>query len=131
MNLTTFVTWAEQNGYRREPSPPKATYEVLRLRAIQGGAPILFHRSNRSPVLITTAEGKQLLAAWQGRAPLPAPAPSAMRVTIYTDAGFRAGRGAWAAWCRSHLGRLATPTRSLLRCADSLLISGSTSKLVG
>lgn len=66
-----FAAWAEQNGYRREPVPPKAQYEALRLRPTAGGAPILFrHRERRNmfggrPQHFTVSiDGQRLVGRW-------------------------------------------------------------------
>lgn len=66
-----FAAWAEQNGYRREPVPPKAAYEALRLRAVDGGAPILFHRRTHAnmfggrPLHLTVSiDGQRLVCRW-------------------------------------------------------------------
>lgn len=71
--VDAFAAWAEQNGYRREPTPPRSEYERLRLRPVAGGAPILFYRRERQNMrggspehLSTSQDGLRLLRRWFG-----------------------------------------------------------------
>ena len=55
--IEEFAAWAVSVGYIRQPTPAKAVYEVLRLRAPDGGAPLLYFRYESADVHVTAQKG--------------------------------------------------------------------------
>ncbi|WP_437310103.1 hypothetical protein [Sorangium sp. So ce388] len=67
-DIDAFGAWASTVGYRREPTPPAAEHEVLRLRPTAGGPPVIFHRRSgrrESSYVTTTKLGTELFFRWQ------------------------------------------------------------------
>ena len=66
-DVEAFASWAATAGYRREPTPPAAEHEVLRLRPEAGRPPVLFHRRSgrkASSYVTTTKLGTELFFKW-------------------------------------------------------------------
>jgi hypothetical protein len=69
-DLKVFAKWATKNGFKKEPTPEDARHEVLRLRPVAGGAPILFFRQDGwrnyggATYVTTTKIGTELAKRW-------------------------------------------------------------------
>lgn len=69
-DLKAFAKWAKKNGFNQEPVPEAAHCEVLRLRPVEGGPPILFHRQyggkhyGGATHVTTTKRGTELAERW-------------------------------------------------------------------
>jgi len=64
-DLDAFAAWAERGGYRREPTPPKAAGEVLRLRLHPREAPIIASRRKDAAMVTLCERGAALVAQWR------------------------------------------------------------------
>lgn len=60
-DIELFAAWAQGEGYIREPTPPKATYEALRLRKDGTGKPLIFFWRNEKQYITVQDHARSLV----------------------------------------------------------------------